>query len=225
MHRTNANEETGLTPDAYVRLPGAAVARASDPHVRLDVFEGPISELLAFARGTRLDPSVLPLRDLTDQLAGFGREPDRHSLYDRTAAAALGAAVVAWKASGLLPPRTRKARSGSGTPRSGSVAKREALRRAARRLDALPRRGRDVFGPGRRGEGKAKRLGSGLSSRALDDAMGRMRARRRTDAGRSVVATPFTDADGAALLDRAIGKTNGSGAAVSLRALSAAAKA
>ena len=119
----------------------------------LDGFEGPLHVLLALARAQKVDLLQLSVLQLAEQYAAFVRQAQER----RFALAADYLVMASWLAylkSRLLLPQAERPR-GEEPPAevvaealSFRLAKLDAMRRAGEALQALPQRGRDVFGRG-----------------------------------------------------------------------------
>jgi segregation and condensation protein A len=114
-------------------------------------FEGPLDLLLDLARRQKIDLHEISISALAEQYLGFIEEMRRVRL-ELAADYLVMAAWLAYLKSRLLLPEPPKADGPSAAEMAGALAARlrrlEAIREAARRLDALPRLGRDVFARG-----------------------------------------------------------------------------
>lgn len=125
----------------------------AEPRLVLDLvgFEGPLDLLLDLARRQKIDLHEISISALAEQYLGFIEEMRRVRL-ELAADYLVMAAWLAYLKSRLLLPEPPKAEGPSAAEMAGALAARlrrlEAIREAARRLDALPQLGREVFARG-----------------------------------------------------------------------------
>ncbi|MCA8930274.1 MAG: segregation/condensation protein A [Alphaproteobacteria bacterium] len=134
--------------------PSSQERRTPDAEWTVDLagYEGPIDLLLALARDRKIDLAVLSISALADQYLAFIAEAKAARL-EIAAEYLVMAAWLAYLKSRLLLPRDEPSPDGqSATELAEALAEQmrrlEAMQQAAKRLFALPRRGRDWHGRG-----------------------------------------------------------------------------
>lgn len=120
--------------------------------VDLEGFEGPVDLLLALARDRKIDLTAISISTLADQYLAFIADAKAARL-EIAAEYLVMAAWLAYLKSRLLLPRDEPAPDGrSAAELAEALAEQmrqlEAMQQAAKRLFALPRRGRDWQGRG-----------------------------------------------------------------------------
>jgi segregation and condensation protein A len=141
-------------PDPWDDPPQAAVPGGDAPVLAVDGFEGPLPWLLELARAQRIDLRRLSILQLVEAfgraLEAALRQGGRADLA-RWAEWLVMAAQLAWLRSRLLlppdDPAAKSARAEADALRS-QLLEADAMRRAARWLEARPQIGREVFGRG-----------------------------------------------------------------------------
>lgn len=138
-------------PD-FARGEGAA----ETPNLILDGFSGPLDFLLRLARAHSIDLTVLPLRDMVDQLAqALDQAPTKMPLGQKADWVVMAAWILLLRSNLLLPdetPAQEEAEMQAGDLRERLVALQE-VQTLARWLDRQPVLGRDVFTRGQPASG------------------------------------------------------------------------
>ena len=192
--------------------------------VELDVFTGSLSDLLTATRRKAVDARLVETRRVVDQVLNRDRSLPPNRIEDRLAPIGSAAELVGLKATALGAERRPVKADPAGERDREWYARRAGLRRAVRRLDERDVKGRDVFGPRRKGKiGGAKVLPeqSPDSLRETWDVL--VKAAREREAMRRVphaaATIPFTEAEARSALTAALFEQGKPGAIVGLREL------
>ncbi|HUW79484.1 MAG TPA: hypothetical protein VMV54_01165 [Acidocella sp.] len=142
----------GLDEPDFARGEGAPAT----PNLILDGFSGPLDFLLRLARAHYIDLTVLPLRDMVDQLAqALEQAPAKMPLGQKADWVVMAAWILLLRSNLLLPdetPAQAEAEMQAGELRERLVALQE-VQTLARWLDRQPILGRDVFTRGQSASG------------------------------------------------------------------------
>lgn len=114
--------------------------------VILERFEGPLDLLLYFIRSQKFDVMDIPMATLTDQYMAYMEIVRRSNLELAAAYLVMAATLMQIKSRLLLPKRPAHDEEGPEDPRAELMARLleyERIRAAAKKLDAMPRLGRD----------------------------------------------------------------------------------
>lgn len=121
--------------------------------VALDVFEGPLHLLLELARARKLDVSRVSVSDLADQYLSFIEEARAANMEIVGDYLVMAAWLALLKSRMLIPKPQIEADEPDPTQLANALRLKlmrlELARAAAKRLDAMPQLGRDVFLNGR----------------------------------------------------------------------------
>lgn len=188
-----------------------------EPRLVVDVggFEGPLDLLLDLARRQKVDLHEISILALAEQYLAF-IEAARGVRLELAADYLVMAAWLAYLKSRLLLPEPPKPEGPSAGELASALASRlrrlEAMRQAARLLDAMPQLGRDVFPRGRQERGSDEVVQDGTTTDFtasifdLLDAYAKGRGRRAVSAAVTVARRPvWTLAEARDALHRLIG--------------------
>lgn len=115
----------------------------------LDVFEGPLHLLLDLARSRKLDVARVSVGEIADQYLGFIAEARAHNMEIAGDYLVMAAWLALLKSRMLIPKPQLEADEPDPDQLAAALKLKlmrlELARAAARRLDAMPQLGRDVF--------------------------------------------------------------------------------
>lgn len=206
------------------RQDGGTSGAASDAFVQLDLFTGPLADLIAAVRRKALDVRAVETAHVARQVLDQDRALPVDRLEDRIGPIGAAAELVGLKASAFAAER-RPGKLDPAAERDHAWHDRRAtLRCAARRLNAREVTGRDVFAArrtGKLGGGRGVREQTPDALRATWDALvAAARDRDEQRAGPRPPATvPLTEAEARVALDEAMNGGVASAGPISLREL------
>ena len=189
--------------------------------LELDAYVGTLPDLLDAVRRRAFDVLTIEAEAVTGQVLDWDRAQPAGLLERRVVPIAAAAELTAAKGRAIA---ARPERSGEEDLKSERTLdwyeRRTELRHAARRLAQRDMKGRDVFGPSRRGKVTSRLSTADLGSEALTDAWEAMvdRARAQPPATRASVS-PITIELDEEEAKRLLGDAIASGMVVDLRAV------